>query len=465
MIGASSGRAARVLLVAVLCASTTSGFFPKHAAGGLDAVPPDDARPESAPVVRVELEPRTTLVGSPVLLTITTLSSTWFTKGPEFPSFELAGLVVRRPADGAYNISEKIDGQDYSGVVREYELYAQRAATYSLADHSVRVFCAGSEPGQTAEFTLPLEPLEFSAAIPDGWKSDDPFLSTTQLVLEEEIVGIDDDLGVGSAVVRTVTARANDVPAMFLPPLIKGLRSRSVREYPKSPQVIDQAGGRGETPTGRRVETVQYVVEGPGRFELPSVAVRWWNRETNRAETTQLAAVPIRIATPAGWGARADGPVSGLAAIPTSGWITVLVAAAGIAFALRSRIASLVTYAQTSWRGLLDSEPMVFRRFMRTIVGEDASTTYKALQRWRMTFNPLGETDRSGVTPESEEEFARCIRVLERAAYTEASTTDSSWNRDARNALKSSATRTRRERLDAHRAARAKGGLSPLNPR
>ena len=93
----------------------------------------DDARP----IARVEVTPRAAIVGSPMELRITLLVPTWFTGAPEYPSFEVAGLIVRRPPNSTYKARETIDGVVYSGIVREYQIYPQRAANYLLDGESL----------------------------------------------------------------------------------------------------------------------------------------------------------------------------------------------------------------------------------------------------------------------------------------------------------------------------------------
>jgi len=198
------------------------------AAGAVDVGPASPARP----IAHVEVIPRAAIVGSPMELRITILVPTWFTSAPDYPSFEVAGLIVRRPPNSSHNVRETIDGVVYAGIVREYQLYPQRAATYLLKDLVVNVEYAHPDTRKPLEVALKIRPIRFEGTIPTPAYSLDPFLATSRLVLEQSTEGASDELEVGDAIKRTITVRARDLPAMFIPPLIPvgeeipGLRRR-----------------------------------------------------------------------------------------------------------------------------------------------------------------------------------------------------------------------------------------------
>ena len=133
-------------------------------------------------------------------LRITLLVPTWFTSAPDYPSFEVAGLIVRRPPNSSYNARETIDGVAYSGIVRDYQIYPQRAATYLLDNLVVNLEYAHPDSRKPVEVALKLRPIRFEGTIPAPASRLGPFLATSRLVLEQNIEGALDELEVGDAV-------------------------------------------------------------------------------------------------------------------------------------------------------------------------------------------------------------------------------------------------------------------------
>jgi len=162
------------------------------AAGAVDVGSASPARP----IAHVEVIPRAAIVGSPMELRITILVPTWFTSAPDYPSFEVAGLIVRRPPNSSHNVRETIDGVVYAGIVREYQLYPQRAATYLLKDLVVNVEYAHPDTRKPLEVALKIRPIRFEGTIPTPAYSLDPFLATSRLVLEQSTEGASDELEV-----------------------------------------------------------------------------------------------------------------------------------------------------------------------------------------------------------------------------------------------------------------------------
>ena len=102
-------------------------------------------------------------------------------------------------------------------------------------------------------------------------------------------------LKVGDSVTRIVTVRAEETPAMLLPPLtfpaVDGLAV-----YPAQPSLEDKTEGRTDALTARRTDSATYILQRAGSYVLPAVDVRWWNADEGRVETAHLEAVTMQVA-------------------------------------------------------------------------------------------------------------------------------------------------------------------------
>jgi hypothetical protein len=405
-------------------------------ADGVQARPP-------GPIARIEVSPRVAIVGSPMELKITLLVPTWFTSAPDYPSLEVAGLIVRRPPDSSYNARETVAGVTYSGIVRDYQIYPQRAATYLLENLVVEVEYAHPDTRKPVAAALKLRPIRFEGTIPASASLLDPFLATSRLVLEQKIEGTVDELEVGDSIKRTITVRARDLPAMFIPPLFPDGESPSgLRAYPQSPSSQDLPGRDSDHTIGRRTESVTYVMEEPGDYTLPVLELRWWNRRTGRIETAEAPAISFQVSVLAAAAGMDDDRASaatggsrdrlmrfGIA----TGMVLVLIAL--MVRALR-RPARRLFQGWAAWRrGRAASEPVRYRQLRRLARRGKPHDIYQALAVWLGSIegppvNLASLSDRPGCRA-----FAQTVATLERSLYADDAGEKRGLSRDLRASL------------------------------
>ncbi len=238
---------------------------------------------QDAPIVRMEIDPREVSVGERVELHITILVPTWFPKPPIYPSFELINAMTRIPPDSSYPISERVEAETWSGIVRSYEIYPLTAAIYRLEAKTVTVTWADPETRSPLVREVVLPRIEFRATVPAGAESLDPYLVGTKLTITREIEGKVEELSVGDALVVHYTAELEGLAALFLPPMFLNPSAEGAAVYAKQPVIED-----GER--ARRTETLTFVLESGGELMLPAVELQWWDVTTN---TIKTASVPV----------------------------------------------------------------------------------------------------------------------------------------------------------------------------
>ena len=219
------------------------------------AVCPAQAQDSARPLVRVEINPETVTVGQAATLRVTVLVPTWFTKPPVFPSFELPNTVTRLPPDSSFSTNQRFGRETWSGIVRDYLVYPQVSARFELTGGIVRVTYADPETRRPVTEDVAVPPVTYAGTIPAGAASLDPFLPAAALTLEQSLEGGSGQLTAGDAMIRTVTARVEGLPSLFLPRLVHDPNAEGITAYPKEPVTEDVQAGRGRGFEGRRTET------------------------------------------------------------------------------------------------------------------------------------------------------------------------------------------------------------------
>jgi hypothetical protein len=329
----------------------------------------------AAPRTRISAEPKNTAyVGQYVNVTVDLLSPGQFAGAPIFDLPEVDGGVILQLGSQGTHGSEQIDGQSWHVVNYSFALFPQRSGVCSVPPIGLRFAAdSGLQPLQT-------EPVTIQAILPEGAEELTALVSAPSLKVEESWWPDVGDLKVGDAMARTVTMTAESVLGMGFPPLaFPGVDGLGM--YPQDPAVDDKMN-RGDF-TGTRIESVTYICERVGEYELPAIRIPWFDLSTKKLKQVELPARVMTVAAnpalestagPAGRGAgRREFPVFSLLAV-------VLVAAAA-ACLWRFR-----TGLKNAWeagrRRRHESEAAYFRRFLRAVRGGSTRATFEALIRW-----------------------------------------------------------------------------------
>ncbi len=350
-----------------------------------------------APLVRAELEPEKVMVGETAKLRVTVLVPTFFKGPPVYPSFEIADAMTRLPPDSSYPTTEDIDGEAWSGIVRDYEIVPLVAGRFALDPGTVVVRFADPDGGETRDAERPVPRFALRAVVPTGAESLEPYVGGSSLQLERTLEGEADGLEVGDALVVRVRARLRGMASVFLPPLVGEPSEAGLRAYAKQPVFSDDDG------EAVREESVTYVFESAGRHIVPGVRLDWWNTASKQVEVAELQ--PMEVAVARGSQATAG----------TLGWRWLLLAVAALAagYALVRRGRPILAALRTRW---LESELRAYRRLRAALRRRKPVASYRSLMAWLAVCAPGYDTT-DLVEELGDAELAAMLERLKGALY------------------------------------------------
>jgi hypothetical protein len=349
-----------------------------------------DAAPE--PIVRTTIDPPRVMVGQPATLRVDVLAPNYMTSPPELPSFQLRNAVTRQLQ--SVNTNEQQNGIQYAGVRFEFAIYPLEAGSFAVAGQKLTIKYA-AEPPATREAVVDLPRIEFESFVPDAAAVLHPFLTATNLTIEQTVQRSSEQLRVGDAVTRIITIKAEGTPAMLLPPTafsaIDGLAV-----YPAQPSLQDKTAGRSDTLTSARVDSATYMLEKPGNYVLPATDMRWWNSADNKIEIAHLDAVTLQVAANPGVASPIGASASrwnwqGIVRLVANHWLPASIAVVVLALLawLAPRLTRIIARRQRQRReSWLQSESYFFQRLRHAARRGDARSAYFALLEWLQRFEP-----------------------------------------------------------------------------
>ncbi|MCV6824516.1 MULTISPECIES: hypothetical protein [Halocynthiibacter] len=249
-----------------------------------------------SPELRVELEETQAIVGQPLSLRVTILVPTWMVDPVVFPSLEMPDVMVRLPERSTSPVSERVDGETWSGVTRHYRIIPLAPGTYTLPPQELVISWADPDTNAPREDRITMEGVEFAGTIPQGAEGLSPFIAAESLELTQEYTGPDAPLSAGDSVERKVTAKVTGTPPMVLPTFIPDEQIVGIAQYPNEP-VLTEHEDRGEL-SGTRVETTTYLAQSGGEGGAPEISISWYNLSTEAVETATLEGRSLAVDAP-----------------------------------------------------------------------------------------------------------------------------------------------------------------------
>jgi hypothetical protein len=417
------------------------------------AVPARGAEPA---LLRARVDqPGPVLVGERVTVIVELLTATTFASAPVFELPKISGAILMQIEERPILGTEEVDGESYTVQRHELALFVMRPGVAQVPLFTVRFESPARFGEQPVEYRLTTPALQIEARTPPGAENLPGLIAARELTVDQTWDPQPEKARVGDAFTRTVTLTAPDVPGMVLPPLPLA-KVEGLAVYPKPPVVQDQVE-RGDL-TGKRIETVTYVCERPGRFTLPALVVPWWDLKNQQLMRVTLPAVTLEVE---------PGPVQNAdATAPTSAtpgqWLwwalaAVLLLGAAAAILWRKRRV-LLTVWERKRMPRQASEASLFAQLLDACRANDAKASYNALLHWLDARNhsPDAATIEGFLTRHPDAELRRQVEALQESVLGQAT----GWN----GATLADALRRVRRQISDEVVTIDREGLPPLNP-
>ncbi|WP_299923586.1 hypothetical protein [uncultured Pelagimonas sp.] len=334
------------------------------------------------PQITVTFDAQETLVGQPITVRVKILVPTWLTTPVSFSSLEQPSLLARLPSRATTPISERINGETWSGVSRRYMLYPLASGTFELPASDIVVSYA--QPGQSDPilFKTTLPKASFKATVPEEARLLSPLIIARDFALEQVIEG-GPTLAIGDAITRTVTAKIDGTTSILIPQLFEPIETEALRGYPKDPVVTESEDRDGLS--GTRVETITYVALAGGDASLPEVSVDWYNLDSGKVETAELPGQDITVT---GAPPPKQDPIDAeQIGIWLGSALIVLTLLSLIWKNLWPRLKAILAIWMAKWRA---SEPAAHRALKHALKTRDLSQVLAAYNDWK-TFFPTAK--------------------------------------------------------------------------
>jgi hypothetical protein len=404
-------------------------------------------------VVRATLGKDSAWTGEGITLIVTLYSPGPFsgTASFELPDLPKTSFVRTGPPLVG---SERIGDDSYFTQRHEFTIYTQRTGEIVIPSFLVRFtgkksFAAAAEilEGFTHE-------LRFESRLPPGTEQLGLIVAARDMKVSQTWQpNAKSSVQAGDVIARTISRRAVGTTAMMFPPVVIETLA-GVRCYATDP-IVQDFNERGAS-RAERSETIKYQFERAGTFQLPDLALIWWDPDAGELKRESLQGATINVVETATTTAVGEPPSTRR----SPGILLITFLAIGLLAWLGWK---LVFQFMASWQAQRNSaEGLAARRLEAACRAGEALAAYAALCEWKRVVSARhGEThlDRLLHSPPGKDLQGEWSVLSRRVFGNQAS--NSPWS--GRNLAKAFA-RARHGLGHTARTRQAGSALAELNP-
>ncbi|MDF2191586.1 BatD family protein [Paraflavitalea sp. CAU 1676] len=241
---------------------------------------------------RIALDRSSVYVQQPFKVTITVLTPTWYTQPLEFDNIQIPNAFTL-PFDQTTPGMFDVDGKQYAGLEFYFIVFPYQAGDFTLPPINIVATTPPEGSSTATQVKIATPARHFTVKpVPAKLKGND-WLVAKNVIISERWNKPLTHLKVGDVLERTVSISAQGTLPQFIPTLpSENLSFASA--YLQDAELDDE---RNEyDANGRLTQSITYLLEKEGDFELPPVTITWWNPLNSRLYKKSAAPATIHVA-------------------------------------------------------------------------------------------------------------------------------------------------------------------------
>ena len=246
---------------------------------------------QSGCFTRIALDRHSIYIQQPFKVTITVLTTTWFTAPLDFDNIQVPNAFVL-PFDRTVPGMFTINGKQYAGLQFYYIVFPYTAGSFVFPPVHITAQTP-LVPGSTSKKVVVQTTAQHYTVKPvPQTLPDKNWLVAKNVTISERWNKPLHTLKVGDVVERTISIYARGTLPQFIPPL----SNESLAFASAYLQEPDMRDARNEyDANGQLTQSIVYLLEKEGDFTFPAITVKWWNPLSSKLYTRSATARTIHV--------------------------------------------------------------------------------------------------------------------------------------------------------------------------
>ncbi len=240
---------------------------------------------------RIELNKRTVYVQQPFRITVRVLTKTWYTAPLDFDNIQIPNSFIL-PFDRTFSSMFTVGNVQYAGLEFYYIVFPYKAGTFTIPPIHIVATTPPEGSSESRKVTLTTAPQKIIVKdVPPSLKKESWFVAKDVSISESWNKPMN-NIKVGDVITRTITINAKGTLPQFIPEIAKE-KPAWASIYPDEAELDDTRDENDAN--GRRIESITYLLEKAGKYQVPQIKVTWWNPNNSRIYSKITAPLSINI--------------------------------------------------------------------------------------------------------------------------------------------------------------------------
>lgn len=239
----------------------------------------------------IALDRNSVYVQQPFKVTITVLTATWYTAPLDFDNIQIPNAFTL-PFDQTTPGMFTVHGDQYAGLQFYFIVFPYTAGTFTIPPINIVATTPPKGSYTAVKVKLATPARRFTVKpVPDKLKGTN-WLVAKNVSIHERWNKSLQHLKVGDMIERTIIIDAQGTLPQFIPSLHSEPLNFAT-PYLQDPELDDQRTDYDAN--GRLTQSVVYLLEKDGRFEIPAVEITWWNPLNSKLYKRAAPSVSIQV--------------------------------------------------------------------------------------------------------------------------------------------------------------------------
>ncbi|MEX6686966.1 BatD family protein [Danxiaibacter flavus] len=239
----------------------------------------------------VAIDKHSVYAQEPFKATVTVSTATWYTAPLDFDNIQISNAFIL-PFSRTFSTMLTVNGKQYASLQFYFIVFPYKPGNYSFPAINIRVETPPLGSSTSQKVTINTSPQKFVVKdIPQKFKGENWFVAKNVYVSEHWNKSLN-NLKVGDVLKRTVVIDAKGTLPQFIP----GFKNDSLdwaSVYPDDPDLADTRDDYDAN--GKRTQTITYLLEKEGTFEMPAINIAWWNPYASRLYKRSAAGATLHV--------------------------------------------------------------------------------------------------------------------------------------------------------------------------
>ena len=192
-----------------------------------------------------------------------------------------------------FPFSQRINGQTWSGVIKEYHVVPMVQGDFSITLPNIDIHYK-TDSQDSEKFVYQGETIQFRATLPNAAAELEPIIIAEDITLSQNL-NSPKELIAGSVISREVTVNVKNTSGLFIPNLLHQPSNKQIKAYTQPLSISDKLDDRSSEISSIVKQSQELLVLADGNVELEAIEISYYQPSSQTIQTERIEGATFTI--------------------------------------------------------------------------------------------------------------------------------------------------------------------------